>query len=620
MDVWLRGKRCRLDPARALGKGGEADVYEFGGEALKVWKTPDHPDLAGDAAAQEAARRRIAEYQTKLRVFPAPLPPRVVAPLELATDRSGATVLGYSMRRVAGADPLLSFGELSFRRAGVSAERTLAVLRDLRDSVSSLHRAGLVIGDFNDLNVLVRAEEAHLIDADSFQFGPYVCRLFTERFVDPLLCDPAAARPLPVKPHGTGSDWYAFTVLLMRSLLLVDPFGGVHRPASPASAVAHAARPLRRITVFHPRVVYPKTAPRPETLPDELLQHFFRVFAEDLRGEPPRGLLDGLRFAPCGACGLEHARAVCPACRSGARQRVSLVRVRGSVIATRLLATRGRIVAAACEDGRLLTLVHEDGAYRREDGSVARCGPLDPGLSFALRRGETLVGDGDRLSVVGARGTEVLAADAAAGRAAFAANGAHRYWTEGGRLLRDGPVGPERIGDVLSGQTRFWVGPSFGLGFYRAGDLSLTFVFDADARALNDRVDVPRMRGRLVRAACVFTSDLAWLLTRCVDGGRTLSRIAVVERRGRLRALAESDGGAWVDDACAGGGALAAGESLFVPTDAGLMRIDLAGSSLTKAREYPDTEPFVGASSALLPGAGGILVVDADEVRLLKIA
>ena len=48
MDVYLRGKRIKLDPTRSLGKGGEADVFDLGGgRALKLFKSPDHPDYQG---------------------------------------------------------------------------------------------------------------------------------------------------------------------------------------------------------------------------------------------------------------------------------------------------------------------------------------------------------------------------------------------------------------------------------------------------------------------------------------------------------------------------------------------------------------------------------------------
>jgi len=233
VNVYLAGTRIRLDPQNALGKGGEADVYALGTDrALKVFKGPDHPDLKPFPEEQEAARRRLATHQKKLREFPAGLPARVIAPLELATDRAGKSVVGYSMRRVDGAEPLLRYSEPGWRKGGVSSQVVTAMLADLHRSLCSIHGSGVVIGDFNDLNVLVRGEEAWLIDADSFQYGPWLTEVFTERFVDPLLCDAAGARPLLSRPYGRESDWYAFTVMVMQSLLLVGPYGGVYRRPS----------------------------------------------------------------------------------------------------------------------------------------------------------------------------------------------------------------------------------------------------------------------------------------------------------------------------------------------------------------------------------------------------
>ena len=47
----------------------------------------------------------------------------------------------------------------------------------------------------------------------------------------------------------------------------------------------------------------------------------------------------------------------------------------------------------------------------------------------------------------------------------------------------------EAIGEVLEGQTRFWVGPAFGLGFYRAGAFSVAFTFDAMKSGINDSLE-----------------------------------------------------------------------------------------------------------------------------------
>src|SRR3954470_15301296 len=101
MDVYLQNKRVRLDPSASIGNGGEADVFDLGdGTVLKLWKTPDHPDYTGLPAEQDAARARLDANQSKLRAFPRGLPERVVAPIELALDKRGARVLGFTMLHV----------------------------------------------------------------------------------------------------------------------------------------------------------------------------------------------------------------------------------------------------------------------------------------------------------------------------------------------------------------------------------------------------------------------------------------------------------------------------------------------------------------------------------------
>jgi hypothetical protein len=96
-DLWLSGKRLKLDPSQAIGKGGEADVYDLGdGRALKLFKQPGHPDYAGLPGEQAAARARIDEHQAKLPAFPVGLPPAVVAPNALATGKHAA-IVGYAM-------------------------------------------------------------------------------------------------------------------------------------------------------------------------------------------------------------------------------------------------------------------------------------------------------------------------------------------------------------------------------------------------------------------------------------------------------------------------------------------------------------------------------------------
>jgi hypothetical protein len=316
VKLWIDGDGPPCDPATlpVLGEGGEATVHELGARALKLYKGPKHPDIAGDAAREAAAAARLASAEARLSAFPAGLPPRVAAPRALVRAARRRAVVGYVMDRVGGR-PLYELGEPRLRRGGgVDLDHLVAALRDLHGTVTALHAAGVVIGDFNDGNVLVDGVRAHVIDADSFAWGAWACPMFTERFVDPRLCDPAAPAPALVRAHDELSDWFAYAVMLFRTLCWVGPFGGVHQPADPARRVAPAARPLRGPSVFSDDVIYPRAAAPLAVLSDELIDHFSAVFEGGARAPFPPALLDRLRLRRCTTCGVDHTRSRCPAC------------------------------------------------------------------------------------------------------------------------------------------------------------------------------------------------------------------------------------------------------------------------------------------------------------------
>ena len=113
--IYLDGQRLRLDPSQAIGKGGEADIYDLGdGRALKLFKTASHPDFAGFPDQAKAAERKIAEHQRKLPAFPKGLPSHVIAPLALAKDQN-AQIVGYAMPLVKGATELALYAHRNGR-------------------------------------------------------------------------------------------------------------------------------------------------------------------------------------------------------------------------------------------------------------------------------------------------------------------------------------------------------------------------------------------------------------------------------------------------------------------------------------------------------------------------
>ena len=627
MDVYIDDKRIRVSPQASIGKGGEADVFDLGGGvALKLWKGPDHPDVAGVSVEARAAADRLALVQEKMPFFPAALPERVASPMTLAKDRKGRTILGYTMRLIAGAEPLMCLGEPTRRRA-LGGDAAARILCDLRATVAAIHRAGAVIGDFNDLNVLVRDGEAHLVDADSFQFGRFPCPVYTERFIDPQICDASAPRPQPVRPFSAESDWYAFAVMVMGTLLCVGPYGGVYRPRDPAKRVPEAARPLRRITVFDPEVRYPKPAIPYGVLPDDLLHVFSSIFERDARAPIPLALLQELRFTACLSCGAEHARVRCPACDHGAPREV--VVVRGHVKATRRFATAGTILATALVGDVPAYVVHEEGAYKREDGAVLARGPLEGVFRLWIQGKTTYLGRRGRIvAFEDGQPEEMIAVDVLGNEHAFVVNDRYTWFVHGGRLFRRAArAGGSRLadlangaaepwGEVLSGQTRIWVGERLGFGFYRAGAVSVAFTWDTERRGIRDTLKLPWPSGQIVAADAAIDVDRVWFFLTYVRAGRTMNRCAVVSEGGALLGVAEAEAGdgSWLGSIA---GKKAIGGALFAATDGGLVRVELGPGGPAEARRFPDTEPFVHEGARILAGPAGLWVVGSREVTAL---
>ncbi|MEZ4369022.1 MAG: hypothetical protein R2939_22485, partial [Kofleriaceae bacterium] len=316
MKVYVDGAPVAVLAKHRLAQGGEADVFDLGdGRVLKLWKPPTHPDLVGDPLAQAAAAARLDEHQHKLRELPPGLPAQVVTPTALAVaGRRGGRVVGFVMPRVRG-EHLLAWGEPRWRREhGQGAAAGVAVLRSLRATLAAVHAAGVVVGDLNDLNVLVDGARPQLIDVDSWQFGRWRSMTWTERYVDPRLCDEVDGAPRLARPHDQASDHFALAAMTCRVLLGVGPYGGVHQPASAAARVSPAERPARGLSVFEPDVIYPRAATPWRALPAPLVSWLRETFAGGRRELVPEALLDLLVFTTCRGCGLEHVHARCPRC------------------------------------------------------------------------------------------------------------------------------------------------------------------------------------------------------------------------------------------------------------------------------------------------------------------
>lgn len=590
MDLYLSGRRVRVTDAELLGEGGEARVYKHGASALKVFHEP----------ADALARRLFDQKIQKLSQFPRGLPPAVKAPEELIHDRAGKPI-GYRMALVPGAVDFARLASRKWRLGVLSNTALVGAFSELHAIVQQLHAASVIIGDFNDGNVLLDRTHPVLIDADSMQFGGFACPVGHERFLDPKLY----GVDLSSSPKfDAGSDWYAWSVLFFQSLLSVHPFGGTHTKLATLLRRAEA-----RHSVLQSDVVLPRLAVPPKVLPDDLLHWFHSVFEKDARQEFPSGLLQ-LSWTTC-ACGTEHARAVCPECKTlGPLVTRPMIRSKGRCTARTAFETNGRVVAAAMQGG-LRYVSEENGVFRREDGSVIGTQLSGAQLKFELAGSITWVADGS-CHVEKWSGDRLLERTQTAlrhGTTPVLAAATGHTWRQDQAWLIEQESGA-RVGQVLEGQTWLWSGERLGLGFYRAGGLTVGFLLRAGKSGLK-QIDGISWKGRVVDAHAAFDSKHALLTVVSDDGTRDVTQRWLISEDGVV--IAKSSDGARGNAAVLGG-------RVVIATDAGLVALKVDSGILIEAMQFPDTQPFVSAGDELLPNTdGSLFVVGARDITQLTL-
>lgn len=612
-----------------LGEGGEARVYrlQLGGidYAAKIYKGPKDPDFAGneqkDINNRKVAEQKLAYIQAKLASFPMGLPKQVVAPQQLIFDGK-QNVLGYLMPAVPGPATLLrKFADKDYRATGIDTNDVITMLAKLRDLVNGIHDKQVVIGDFNDLNVLVNNNQPYMIDADSFQFGQFYCTSYTQRFGDPRLCNKTAHALQLARPHDTESDWYAFCIMLFQSLMYVTPFDGVYKSAT--NKVPHDARPLHGISVFAAGVKYPKFATPLDALPDDLMHVFDEIFTlwDRNKVKLPGQMLDNLRWTKCLTCGGEHARAVCPTCK-GPGVATTVTEVTGKVKRTVILNDPQQTVLCVNTLGHLRYLAYTSNSYVRETGQTVFSGPLNPLARYRISGDTTLMALQNTIVALsyGARPHKQTVETFQGRLPVYDANDQNVFWIENGRLLMsssDMSTVPLRIGDTLPGQTLLWTGAKFGFGFYRAAEMQEFFVFNDKGSSLRDGVKVPRLRGHLLDTTCVFSDTRCWFFATVQDGPQTINRCSVINSKGEvlMTETAELGHDGWLGSIR---GKCAAGNSLYSSSDEGIERVDFT-AHIVSVKRFPDTEPYVNAATQLYLGTSGLYAVDRHTIQLLQL-
>jgi hypothetical protein len=260
--------------------------------------------------------------------------------------------------------------------------------------------------------------------------------------------------------------------------------------------------------------------------------------------------------------------------------------------------------------GGLRHLAEENGIIRREDGTVISTSLAGPHRRYALAGPVTWIADGDgrvekwqgdklvERASTGLRGLwPVLASSTTA-----------TYRQEQSWLIEQ--QSGARVGQVLEGQTWLWTGERLGLGFYRAGGITVAFLTRVGKSGLR-QLDGITWKGRLLDAEAVFDANHALLSVVCDDGGKDVVHRWLINESGQV--LARTSGGSRGHAALLGG-------RVVIATDAGLVALKNESGVLLEALQFPDTQPFVSAGDELLPNAdGSLFVVGARDITQLTL-
>lgn len=642
--IYINNKPLKVSPADLIGEGGEAEVYKVDSNtALKLFKLPDHPTLAGSSqeayALRSAARARILDAQAKLRAVPTALPDALVAPIDLAFDKTSTSrqIVGYTMRLIAGGRNLRDLAQKGIRqREGITDKDVLQIFLRLHQSLLQIHQAGVIVGDFNPFNVLIADNRTvHLIDMDSMQFNGFKCKVFSPRYIDPLICNAAGNQiTMSAEPNAL-TDWYSFALMLFECLMFVHPYGGVYRSAKRSAKISQDLRPLKRISVFSEEVIYPLAAkPLSASLPSELLDYYKAVLHADKREEFPLEYLKHLHFAN-GRAYLARPGSIAPSGQAsgrssgmpsvsvpGARATTAMPGETGSAI---IFQTEGTIFKVCHQTGRLRYVFHRDSKFCREHGVAFLSGKATQSMKFCISGDATLVSSGAQVFLLSpGEEPQRLSADLFRDlEPVFDANSSSHYWVGGGRLWCNSALGPRLIDDVLTNQTRIWTGESFGFGFYCAGNLKRSFLFDNRTHnkipvVLPDHIKVP------IAIQCHFVNDHLWLLLSTLQNAALTNHCCLIDRSGVVLAYqsaAETDD-SWLNtlDAKCGAACVTADGLVIVllaASDDGLTVIEAKGRSLVPSLVVPDSAGKIPARANLIYRDESLFFWTASQIGVL---
>jgi DNA-binding helix-hairpin-helix protein with protein kinase domain len=230
--------RCRrVSDGHAIDLDDNKDLLGKGGEGAVFTLRPQPDQVAKVYHAQQDPARRRPKLEAMLQNPPddnaTPGHTTIVWPLDLLVSASNGDFMGFTMKRIPRAGTYLEFANPLMRRskhAHFTFRDLLVVGRNVVAAFSALHQKGYVVGDVNEMNLMISdVGLITMVDSDSFQVpnpngSTFRCRVGRPEFTPPEL----QGRRYEDFDRSVEHDLFGMTVLLFQLLMEGHhPFSGV---------------------------------------------------------------------------------------------------------------------------------------------------------------------------------------------------------------------------------------------------------------------------------------------------------------------------------------------------------------------------------------------------------
>lgn len=265
----------------ATGRTYELGAFINGGGEGKVYGVRGSSDLAAKIYFSPLSRQKAKKLAQMIRMTNPDLAKISAWPVDIVVNAKKQP-LGLLMPYVADGTPLHLLLNPKTRRQRMPQldyGNLVRIGENIARAVAALHNAGIVIGDINGQNFLVRSNgHVHAIDCDSMQIAAnrkWLSGVGVEEYVPPEL----QGQSLTKVRRTTDHDVFAMAVLLFELLNLGrHPFAG-HPEIPLGAAIRQGAHVFSRRPP--PRSLYAVFGLKPSQVLDrEIMELFARSFAK----------------------------------------------------------------------------------------------------------------------------------------------------------------------------------------------------------------------------------------------------------------------------------------------------------------------------------------------------